>query len=78
MTQVAVVRGSSGMTIPLHNPNENDLVCQGQFTSEDLRISGDGIERIPLSNLSQSIENAAKSLLRGNICWPLFPRAITW
>jgi hypothetical protein len=28
------------MTIPLHDPNENDLVCQGQFTGEDLRISG--------------------------------------
>jgi hypothetical protein len=78
MTQVAVAADSIGMTIPLHNPNENDLVCQGQFTSEDLRISGDGIERIPLSNLSQSIEEGSKSLLRGNICWPLFPCAITW
>ena len=32
MTQVAVAADSIGMTIPLHNPNENDLVCQGQFT----------------------------------------------
>jgi hypothetical protein len=41
MTQVAVAADSIGMTIPLHNPNENDLVCQGQFTRENLRISGD-------------------------------------
>jgi hypothetical protein len=30
------------------------------FTSEGLRISGDGIGRIPLPNLSQSIDKGSK------------------
>lgn len=60
------------MTIPLHDPNENDLVCQGQFLSENLRISGDGIERIPLSNLSQSIEKRSKITVARKYLPPLF------
>ena len=43
MTQPALSADSIGMTITRHNPNENHLVCQGQFTREDLRISGERI-----------------------------------
>jgi hypothetical protein len=72
MMQVAV-SAASGITIPLHNPNENDLVCQGQLTTENLRISG-GRDRTniePESEYRETQQNHYCEKIFAGRCFPL-------